>query len=194
MTVRGERNPEVVTLLNDARQKALTKNGLSDEQRGRFFARVRHADAHLDARQSAASGSATRTPMPTTHRQLLLEVHHVINVHSRLCEVAADVVPARRLELLAGPAVRSGARLRPGRIVPRGSACARDQFARPGVADAVAADHRARGVRALPAGGARDGRAGRLPLVLRAHAAPVLSAVGASRRGAAASRKRPSRR
>jgi hypothetical protein len=30
----------------------------------------------------------------TTHRQLLLEVHHVINVHSRLCEVASDVVPA----------------------------------------------------------------------------------------------------
>ncbi len=29
----------------------------------------------------------------TTHRQLLLEVQHVINVHSRLCEVAADVVP-----------------------------------------------------------------------------------------------------
>lgn len=29
----------------------------------------------------------------TTHRQLLLEVQHVINVHSRLCEVAADIVP-----------------------------------------------------------------------------------------------------
>lgn len=29
----------------------------------------------------------------TTHRQMLLELHHVINVHSRLCEVAADVVP-----------------------------------------------------------------------------------------------------
>ena len=29
-----------------------------------------------------------------THRQLLLEVNHVINVHSRLREVAADVVPA----------------------------------------------------------------------------------------------------
>jgi hypothetical protein len=28
----------------------------------------------------------------TTHRQLLLELQHVINVHSRLCEVAADVV------------------------------------------------------------------------------------------------------
>jgi hypothetical protein len=30
---------------------------------------------------------------PNTHRQLLLELQHVINVHSRLCEVAADVVP-----------------------------------------------------------------------------------------------------
>ena len=30
----------------------------------------------------------------TTHRQLLLEVNHVINVHSRLREVAAEVVPA----------------------------------------------------------------------------------------------------
>ena len=29
-----------------------------------------------------------------THRQLLLEVNHVINVHSRLREVAAEVVPA----------------------------------------------------------------------------------------------------
>jgi hypothetical protein len=29
-----------------------------------------------------------------THRQLLLEFNHVINVHSRLREVAADVVPA----------------------------------------------------------------------------------------------------
>ncbi len=28
-----------------------------------------------------------------THRQLLLELNHVINVHSRLREVAADVVP-----------------------------------------------------------------------------------------------------
>jgi hypothetical protein len=30
---------------------------------------------------------------PATHRQLLLEVSYVINVHSRLREVAADVVP-----------------------------------------------------------------------------------------------------
>jgi hypothetical protein len=28
-----------------------------------------------------------------THRQLLLELNHVINVHSRLREVASDVVP-----------------------------------------------------------------------------------------------------
>jgi hypothetical protein len=34
------------------------------------------------------------TPLePATHRQLLLELNHVINVHSRLREVAADVVP-----------------------------------------------------------------------------------------------------
>ncbi len=45
----------------------------------------------------------------TTHRQLLLELHHVINVHSRLCEVAADVVrPEERSawqNLLAVPAL-----------------------------------------------------------------------------------------
>jgi hypothetical protein len=35
-----------------------------------------------------------RTPLSAgTHRQLLLELNHVINVHSRLREVAADVVP-----------------------------------------------------------------------------------------------------
>ncbi len=42
-----------------------------------------------------------------THRQLLLELNHVINVHSRLREVAADVVPAEDwaswAELLAVP-------------------------------------------------------------------------------------------
>jgi hypothetical protein len=44
-----------------------------------------------------------------THRQLLLEVNHVINVHSRLREVAADIVPAEDWsawqELLAVPAL-----------------------------------------------------------------------------------------
>src|SRR3954470_11553056 len=44
---------------------------------------------------------------PATHRQLLLELNHVINVHSRLREVAADVVPAQDWtawqELLAVP-------------------------------------------------------------------------------------------
>jgi hypothetical protein len=43
----------------------------------------------------------------TTHRQLLLELNHVINVHSRLREVAADVVPvedwASWADLLAVP-------------------------------------------------------------------------------------------
>ena len=42
-----------------------------------------------------------------THRQLLLELNHVINVHSRLREVAADVVPPEDWsswqELLAVP-------------------------------------------------------------------------------------------
>ncbi len=42
-----------------------------------------------------------------THRQLLLELNHVINVHSRLREVAAEVVPAEDWgawhELLAVP-------------------------------------------------------------------------------------------
>jgi len=45
----------------------------------------------------------------TTHRQLLLEVNHVINVHSRLREVAAEVVPPEDWtawqELLAVPAL-----------------------------------------------------------------------------------------
>src|SRR3954470_10271577 len=46
---------------------------------------------------------------PATHRQLLLELNHVINVHSRLREVAADVVPPQDWtawqELLAVPAL-----------------------------------------------------------------------------------------
>ena len=45
-----------------------------------------------------------------THRQLLLEFNHVINVHSRLREVAADVVPPEDWsswqELLAVPALQ----------------------------------------------------------------------------------------
>src|ERR1041384_1485430 len=44
-----------------------------------------------------------------THRQLLLELNHVINVHSRLREVAADVVPpedwSNWQDLLAVPAL-----------------------------------------------------------------------------------------
>jgi len=44
-----------------------------------------------------------------THRQLLLELNHVINVHSRLREVAADVVPpddwTSWKDLLAVPAL-----------------------------------------------------------------------------------------
>jgi hypothetical protein len=44
-----------------------------------------------------------------THRQLLLELNHVINVHSRLREVAADVVPpddwSAWQELLSVPAL-----------------------------------------------------------------------------------------
>jgi hypothetical protein len=46
---------------------------------------------------------------PATHRQLLLELNHVINVHSRLREVAADVVPqddwSSWQDLLAVPAL-----------------------------------------------------------------------------------------
>jgi len=45
----------------------------------------------------------------STHRQLLLELNHVINVHSRLREVAADVVPPDEWtswqDLLAVPAL-----------------------------------------------------------------------------------------
>ncbi len=51
-------------------------------------------------------GNATR---PAVHRQLLLELNHVINVHSRLREVAADVVPvddwSAWQELLSVPAL-----------------------------------------------------------------------------------------
>jgi hypothetical protein len=46
---------------------------------------------------------------PGTHRQLLLEFNHVINVHSRLREVAAEVVPnedwSSWQEILAVPAL-----------------------------------------------------------------------------------------
>lgn len=46
---------------------------------------------------------------PAAHRQLLLELEHVINIHSRLREVAADVVPTEEWstwqELLAVPAL-----------------------------------------------------------------------------------------
>jgi hypothetical protein len=46
---------------------------------------------------------------PGTHRQLLLELNHVINVHSRLREVAAEVVPPEDWtawqELLSVPAL-----------------------------------------------------------------------------------------
>lgn len=56
----------------------------------------------LDWFRGSALGAAT-------HRQLLLEVNHVINVHSRLREVAADVVPPEDWsawqELLAVPAL-----------------------------------------------------------------------------------------
>jgi hypothetical protein len=47
-----------------------------------------------------------------THRQLLLELNYVINVHSRLREIAADVVPAEDWsawqELLSVPALTFG--------------------------------------------------------------------------------------
>src|SRR3954470_13522565 len=56
----------------------------------------------LERFRSAQVGAAT-------HRQLLLELNHVINVHSRLREVAADVVPPEDWtswhELLAVPAL-----------------------------------------------------------------------------------------
>ena len=46
---------------------------------------------------------------PTAHRQLLLELEHLVNFHTRLREVAADVVPAEDWnawhELLAVPAL-----------------------------------------------------------------------------------------
>jgi hypothetical protein len=51
-------------------------------------------------------GNAIR---PVAHRQLLLELNHLINVHSRLREVASDVVPAEDWsawqEMLAVPAL-----------------------------------------------------------------------------------------
>ena len=46
---------------------------------------------------------------PAAHRQLLLEMEHLVNFHTRLREVAADVVPAEDWnswhELLAAPAL-----------------------------------------------------------------------------------------
>jgi hypothetical protein len=59
--------------------------------------------ANVIARFRASSISAA------THRQLLLELNHVINVHSRLREVAAEVVPVEDWsswhELLSVPAL-----------------------------------------------------------------------------------------
>src|SRR5688572_5321349 len=55
MTVRGERNPELVTLLMDRIKKPHSKGKPKgkDEQRGRLFARVRDADADVLAREGA---------------------------------------------------------------------------------------------------------------------------------------------
>ncbi len=57
MTARGERNPEVVTLHSDRSQNARDEQA-QDEQRRRFFARVRHADAYVVSSQKSWSGSA----------------------------------------------------------------------------------------------------------------------------------------
>ncbi len=63
MTARSERNPEVVTLHRRPGQKARDEQA-QDEQRGRFFARVRHADANLGARRKSWSGFAPPTSVP----------------------------------------------------------------------------------------------------------------------------------
>src|SRR3982751_4915778 len=107
MTARGERNPEVVTLHSD-RPKTAGNNRLrmnsADVFSLEFDMLTRTSQlARILERFRASEISAG------THRQLLLELSHVINVHSRLREVAADVVPpddwTSWQDLLAVPAL-----------------------------------------------------------------------------------------
>ena len=87
-----------------------------------------------------------------THRQLLLELNYVINVHSRLREIAADVVPAEDWsawqEMLSVPALAFDQ----GRAFLEDLRSLGSEFPRQRLADAAAADHRDGGLRALPAG------------------------------------------
>src|SRR6187549_3760835 len=107
MTARGERNPEVVTLLRD-RTKTPGMNRLRMNSADVFslefdmLTRTSQLAKILERFRATEIGAGT-------HRQLLLELNHVINVHSRLREVAADVVPtedwAAWQELLAVPSL-----------------------------------------------------------------------------------------
>src|SRR4051794_20099882 len=107
MSVAGERNPEVMTLHRQADlphddHRPLMNSAdvfsLEFDMLTRTSALARTLDAFRGDGFSAA-----------THRQLLLEVSYVINVHSRLREVAADVVPPEDWsawqELLGVPAL-----------------------------------------------------------------------------------------
>src|SRR6187402_3823207 len=107
MTVRSERNPEVVTLHRD-RTKTPGNNRLRMNSADVFslefdmLTRTSQLGKILERFRATEIGAGT-------HRQLLLELNHVINVHSRLREVAADTVPpedwASWHELLAVPAL-----------------------------------------------------------------------------------------
>src|SRR4029079_19372596 len=91
MTARGERNPEVVTLHIKQAKKTETNQGQMNS------ADVFSLEFDMLTRTSSLGKILERFRATEigagTHRQLLLELNHVINVHSRLREVAADVVP-----------------------------------------------------------------------------------------------------
>src|SRR3982750_4703109 len=107
MTARGERNPEVMTLHSD-RPKTAGSNRVRMNS-----ADVFSLEFDMLTRTSQLGRMLERFRAPEVgagqHRQLLLELNHVINVHSRLREVAADVVPpddwTSWQDLLAVPAL-----------------------------------------------------------------------------------------
>src|SRR3954471_15803121 len=107
MSARSERNPDVVTLHTSSRFRPLPNRprmnsadvfSLEFDMLTRTSSLARILDRFRTTHLSSA-----------THRQLLLELNHVINVHSRLREVAADVVPpddwSSWQDLLAVPAL-----------------------------------------------------------------------------------------
>src|ERR1051325_5691306 len=107
MTVRSERNPDLVTLL---KQQPIS----ATHHRPRMnSADVFSLEFDMLTRTSSLARILDRFRTThlrsATHRKLLLDLNHVINVHSRLREVAADVVPpddwSDWQDLLAVPAL-----------------------------------------------------------------------------------------